>query len=177
MWTHPGKKTIFMGMEFGQRKEWNVWDSLEWELTQYAPHKGLQKLIKDLNILYKSQPALWKDDFEEYGFQWIDCNDNKNSVISFMRREKTSGEWLVIIANFTPQSHSNYRIGVPVSGYFEELLNTDGENYGGSNMGNMGGKYTDEWNIHGYDYSLDLSLPPLSVLIFKHKPQATIKRN
>ena len=174
MWTHPGKKTIFMGMEFGQRKEWNVWDSLEWELTQYEPHQGIQSLVKDLNKLYKAQPALWRDDFEEYGFQWIDCNDNKNSVISFMRREKTSGEWLVIIANFTPQSHSNYRIGVPVSGYYEELLNTDSASYGGSNVGNMGGKVTDEWNIHGYDYSLDLSLPPLSVLVLKHNPKKSL---
>ena len=174
MWTHPGKKTIFMGMEFGQRKEWNVWDDLEWELTQYAPHQGIQELVKDLNKLYKSQPALWRDDFEEYGFQWIDCNDNKNSVISFMRREKMTGEWLVIIANFTPEGHSNYRIGVPVSGYFEELINTDSSKYGGSNMGNMGGKFTDDWNIHGYDYSLDLSLPPLSVLALKHSPQKSM---
>ena len=174
MWTHPGKKTIFMGMEFGQRKEWNVWDCLEWELTQYEAHEGLQKLISDLNKLYKSQPALWKDDFEEYGFQWIDCNDNKNSVISFMRREKSSGEWLVITANFTPQHHSNYRIGVPINGFFEELLNTDSSTYGGSNIGNMGGKFTDEWNIHGYDYSLDLSLPPLSVLVLKHNPKKSI---
>tara|TARA_Y100001968_G_scaffold187355_1_gene171746 strand:- start:12440 stop:14719 length:2280 start_codon:yes stop_codon:yes gene_type:complete len=175
MWTHPGKKTIFMGMEFGQRKEWNVWDDLEWDLTQYDPHKGIQKLISDLNQLYKSQPALWRDDFEEYGFQWIDCNDNKNSVISFMRREKSTGEWLVVIANFTPQAHSNYRIGVPVSGYFEELFNTDAENYGGSNMGNMGGSFTDEWHIHGYDYSLDLTLPPLSVLVMKHNSDHSIR--
>ena len=174
MWTHPGKKTIFMGMEFGQRKEWNVWDDLEWDLTQYEPHQGLQRLVTDLNKIYKSQPALWRDDFEEYGFQWIDCNDNKNSVISFMRREKSSGEWLVIIANFTPQDHSNYRIGVPISGYFEEILNTDASIYGGSNKGNMGGRFTDEWNIHGYDYSLDLSLPPLSVLVLKHNPQKSI---
>ena len=174
MWTHPGKKTIFMGMEFGQRKEWNVWDDLEWELTQFEPHQGLQKLVTDLNKLYKSQPALWRDDFEEYGFQWIDCNDNKNSVISFMRREKSTGEWLVIIANFTPQAHSNYRIGVPVSGYYEELINTDASDYGGSNLGNMGGKITDEWNIHGYDYSLDLSLPPLTVLVLKHHQKKSI---
>ena len=169
MWTHPGKKTIFMGMEFGQRQEWNVWDDLQWDLLNYEPHKGIQKLVDDLNNLYKREPALWRNDFDEYGFQWIDCDDNKNSVISFMRREKTDGEWLVIVANFTPQNHSNYRIGVPVNGFYEEIFNTDASQYGGSNLGNMGGKSTDLYNIHGYENSIDLCLPPLSVLVLKHK--------
>ncbi len=169
MWTHPGKKTIFMGMEFGQRQEWNVWDDLQWDLLNYEPHKGIQKLVDDLNTLYKKEPALWRNDFDEYGFQWIDCDDNKNSVISFMRREKTDGEWLVIVANFTPQNHSNYRIGVPVNGFYEEIFNTDANQYGGSNLGNMGGKSTDLYNIHGYENSIDLCLPPLSVLVLKHK--------
>ena len=169
MWTHPGKKTIFMGMEFGQRQEWNVWDDLQWDLLNYEPHKGIQKLVDDLNTLYKKEPALWRNDFDEYGFQWIDCDDNKNSVISFMRREKTDGEWLVIVANFTPQNHSNYRIGVPVDGFYEEIFNTDASQYGGSNLGNMGGKSTDLYNIHGYENSIDLCLPPLSVLVLKHK--------
>ncbi|WP_269609964.1 1,4-alpha-glucan branching protein GlgB [Prochlorococcus marinus] len=169
MWTHPGKKTIFMGMEFGQRQEWNVWDDLQWDLLNHEPHKGIQKLVDDLNTLYKKEPALWRNDFDEYGFQWIDCDDNKNSVISFMRREKTDGEWLVIVANFTPQDHSNYRIGVPVDGFYEEIFNTDASQYGGSNLGNMGGKSTDLYTIHGYENSIDLCLPPLSVLILKHK--------
>ena len=169
MWTHPGKKTIFMGMEFGQRQEWNVWDDLQWDLLNHEPHKGIQKLVDDLNTLYKREPALWRNDFDEYGFQWIDCDDNKNSVISFMRREKTDGEWLVIVANFTPQNHSNYRIGVPVDGFYEEIFNTDASQYGGSNLGNMGGKSTDLYNIHGYENSIDLCLPPLSVLVLKHK--------
>ena len=169
MWTHPGKKTIFMGMEFGQRQEWNVWDDLQWDLLNYEPHKGIQKLVDDMNTLYKREPALWRNDFDEYGFQWIDCDDNKNSVISFMRREKTDGEWLVIVANFTPQNHSNYRIGVPVDGFYEEIFNTDASQYGGSNLGNMGGKSTDPYNIHGYENSIDLCLPPLSVLVLKHK--------
>ena len=169
MWTHPGKKTIFMGMEFGQRQEWNVWDDLQWDLLNYEPHKGIQKLVDDLNNLYKREPALWRNDFDEYGFQWIDCDDKKNSVISFMRREKTDGEWLVIVANFTPQNHSNYRIGVPVDGFYEEIFNTDASQYGGSNLGNMGGKSTDLYNIHGYENSIDLCLPPLSVLVLKHK--------
>ena len=169
MWTHPGKKTIFMGMEFGQRQEWNVWDDLQWDLLNHEPHKGIQKLVDDLNSLYKREPALWRNDFDEYGFQWIDCDDKKNSVISFMRREKTDGEWLVIVANFTPQNHSNYRIGVPVKGFYEEIFNTDASQYGGSNLGNMGGKSTDSYNIHSYENSIDLCLPPLSVLVLKHK--------
>ena len=169
MWTHPGKKTIFMGMEFGQRQEWNVWDDLQWDLLNHEPHKGIQKLVDDLNTLYKREPALWRNDFDEYGFQWIDCDDKKNSVISFMRREKTDGEWLVIVANFTPQNHSNYRIGVPVKGFYEEIFNTNASQYGGTNLGNMGGKSTDSYNIHSYENSIDLCLPPLSVLVLKHK--------
>ncbi len=115
MWTHPGKKTIFMGMEFGQRAEWNVWGDLQWDLLNYEPHKGIQRLVDDLNVLYKAEPALWRDDFDQFGFQWIDCNDNRHSVISFMRRESASGTWLVVVANFTPQSHSHYRVGVPTN--------------------------------------------------------------
>ncbi|KGG15403.1 MULTISPECIES: 1,4-alpha-glucan branching protein GlgB [unclassified Prochlorococcus] len=168
MWTHPGKKTIFMGMEFGQRQEWNVWDDLQWDLLEYDPHRGIRNLIDDLNLLYKSQPALWRDDFKEYGFQWIDCKDNSNSVISFMRRENSTGQWLIIVANFTPETHSNYRVGVPMEGYYEEIFNTDSDKYGGSNVGNLGGKQSEQWNIHDYENAIELSLPPLSVIVFKH---------
>jgi 1,4-alpha-glucan branching enzyme len=168
MWTHPGKKTIFMGMEFGQRAEWNVWGDLQWDLLQFQSHQGLQNLVDDLNAFYKSERALWGDDFSEYGFQWIDCNDNRHSVISFMRRESATGRWLVVVANFTPQSHSHYRVGVPVEGFYTEAFNTDAERYGGSNLGNLGGKFTDAWAIHSYEHSLDLCLPPLSVLVLRH---------
>jgi 1,4-alpha-glucan branching enzyme len=175
MWTHPGKKTIFMGMEFGQRAEWNVWGDLQWDLLNYEPHKGIQLLVDDLNTLYKAEPALWRDDFDQFGFQWIDCNDNRHSVISFMRRESSSGTWLVVVANFTPQSHSHYRVGVPLAGFYEEIFNTDAARYGGSNLGNMGGKPTDEWSIHGYENSLDLCLPPLSLLVFRHDPKRSLQ--
>jgi len=174
MWTHPGKKTIFMGMEFGQRAEWNVWGDLQWDLLQYEPHQGVQRLVDDLNVLYKAEPALWRDDFDQFGFQWIDCNDNRHSVISFMRRESAGGSWLVVVANFTPQSHAHYRVGVPLAGFYEEIFNSDAERYGGSNLGNMGGKPTDEWGIHGYDNSLDLCLPPLSLMVFKHDPKRSL---
>ena len=167
MWTHPGKKTIFMGMEFGQRSEWNVWGDLEWGLLEHEPHRGLQRLVDDLNVFYKSERALWGDDFDQIGFQWIDCNDNRHSVISFMRREVTTGRWLVVVCNFTPQSHAHYRVGVPMAGYYAEVFNTDAERYGGSNLGNLGGKFSDAVGIHGYDQSLNLCLPPLSVLVLQ----------
>ena len=171
MWTHPGKKTIFMGMEFGQRAEWNVWGDLQWDLLNYEPHAGVHRMVKELNALYKQEPALWQNDFDQYGFQWIDCNDNRHSVISFMRRESTSGSWLVVVANFTPQSHSHYKVGVPISGFYEEIFNTDASKYGGSNLGNLGGKASDDWGIHGYENSLELCLPPLSLMVFKHDPK------
>ena len=167
MWTHPGKKTIFMGMEFGQRSEWNVWGDLQWELLEHEPHRGLQRLVDDLNVFYKSERALWGDDFDQFGFQWIDCNDNRHSVISFIRREATTGRWVVVVCNFTPQSHAHYRMGVPMEGYYAEVFNTDAERYGGSNLGNLGGKFSDAVGIHGYDQSLDLCLPPLSVLVLR----------
>jgi len=168
MWTHPGKKTIFMGMEFGQRQEWNVWDDLQWELLEFDPHIGIRNLVDDLNKLYKEEPALWKNDFDPYGFQWIDCNDRSNSVISFMRRENESGEWVIVVANFTPTLHDSYKIGVPIEGFYKEIFNSDAEKYGGSNKGNMGGKNTLKFNIHNYENALDICLPPLSVSIFKY---------
>ncbi len=167
MFTHPGKKTMFMSMEFGQWSEWNVWADLDWDLLQYDHHKQLKGFFSELNTLYKSQPALYDRDFEEPGFEWIDCSDNNHSVVSFIRRSKNPNEFLVVVCNFTPQPHSHYRIGVPEAGYYTEIFNSDGKQYGGSNMGNYGGKWTDEWSFHNMPYSLDLCLPPLGVLVFK----------
>ena len=173
MWTHPGKKTIFMGMEFGQRGEWNVWDDLEWDKLQYPEHQKLMKLVDDLNALYRSEPALWREDFDTNGFQWIDCDDKNNSVVSFMRRDAISGSWLVVICNFTPNPHASYRIGVPLAGWYQEVFNSDSAIYGGSNTGNMGGRFTDNCSMHGYGQSVDLSLPPLAILILRHDPDRT----
>lgn len=158
---------MFMSMEFGQWNEWNVWTDLDWNLLQYDPHKQLKQFFSDLNGMYKAQPALYDRDFEEPGFDWIDCSDNNHSVVSFLRRGKNPNEFLVIVCNFTPQPHSHYRIGVPEAGYYDELFNSDAGKYGGSNMGNMGGKWTDEWSFHNLPYSLDLCLPPLAVMVFK----------
>ncbi|OKH26113.1 1,4-alpha-glucan branching enzyme [Hydrococcus rivularis NIES-593] len=167
MFAHPGKKTMFMSMEFGQWSEWNVWGDLEWNLLQYEPHQKLKQFFADLNALYKSEPALYTRDFEQEGFQWIDCSDNRHSVVSFIRRAKNPTEFVVTVCNFTPQPHSHYRIGVPEPGFYTELFNSDARKYGGSNMGNLGGKWTDEWAFHNFPYSLDLCLPPLAVLVLK----------
>lgn len=166
MFAHPGKKTMFMSMEFGQWSEWNVWTDLEWHLLQYEKHQQLKKFFSDLNSLYKQEPALYQLDFEEEGFQWIDCSDNRHSVVSFIRRAE-NGEFIVVVCNFTPQPHSHYRIGVPEEGFYKEIFNSDSRDYGGSNMGNLGGKFTEKWFFHNYQDSLDLCLPPLAVLMLK----------
>lgn len=166
MFAHPGKKTMFMSMEFGQWSEWNVWNDLEWHLLQYEKHQQLKKFFIDIHTLYKNEPALYELDFEEEGFQWIDCSDNRHSVVAFLRRAK-NGEFIVIVCNFTPQPHSHYRIGVPQPGFYTEIFNSDSREYGGSNMGNLGGKWTESWFFHNYADSLDLCLPPLGVLMLK----------
>ena len=180
MFTHPGKKTMFMSMEFAQWSEWNVWTDLEWDLLQYDSHKALKKFFKDLNGIYKSEPALYTQDFEEAGFQWIDCSDNRHSVVAFIRRGTNPEEFVITVCNFTPQPHSHYRVGVPELGFYTEIFNSDARQYGGSNMGNLGGKWTDEWSFHEQPYSLDLCLPPLGVLILKidrKKTQAALQGN
>jgi 1,4-alpha-glucan branching enzyme len=173
MFAHPGKKTLFMSMEFGQWSEWNVWGDLEWHLLQYEPHQTMKRFMTDLNKLYRSEPALYTQDFSQEGFQWIDCSDNRHSVVSFIRRSKDLDEFVVTVCNFTPQPHSHYRVGVPEIGFYTELFNSDAREYGGSNMGNLGGKWTDDWSFHNQPYSLDLCLPPLGVLILKLDRQKT----
>ncbi|NCJ07598.1 1,4-alpha-glucan branching enzyme [Synechococcales cyanobacterium C] len=173
MFAHPGKKTLFMSMEFGQWNEWNVWADLDWYLLQYDSHSEMKLFLSELNALYKRESALYTQDFSNDGFEWVDCSDNRHSVVSFIRKAKDSEEFLLAVCNFTPQPHSHYRVGVPQSGFYEELLNSDAKHYGGSNMGNLGGKWTDEWSIHNHPYSLDLCLPPLSTLFFKLNPQKT----
>lgn len=167
MFTHPGKKTSFMGMEFGQWSEWNVWGDLEWHLLQYEPHKQMKQFFTDLNKLYLGEPSLYSQDFGQGGFEWIDCSDNRHSVVSFVRRDKDTNDFIVCVCNFTPQPHSHYRIGVPEAGFYTELFNSDARQYGGSNMGNLGGKWTDNWSMHNREFSLDLCLPPLGVLVLK----------
>ncbi|MFN8455521.1 MAG: 1,4-alpha-glucan branching protein GlgB [Anaerolineae bacterium] len=167
MWAHPGKKLLFMGSEFGQWQEWNYNTSLEWGALTAPKHQGLQYFIKDLNQLYQREPALYQVDFDWTGFKWIDANDSDNSVFSFIRFSKSGAEFVVIVSNFTPVPRFDYRIGVPKPGYYQEILNSDSAHYGGSNLGNGGGKSTEPFAKHGYEQSLSLTLPPLATIMFK----------
>ncbi|MGD1904599.1 MAG: 1,4-alpha-glucan branching enzyme [Leptolyngbyaceae cyanobacterium] len=167
MFMHPGKKTLFMSMEFGQWSEWNVWADLEWHLLEHEPHKNHKHFIGALNAFYKSEPALYTQDFTQEGFEWVACSDNRHSVVAFIRRDKESNDFIVVVCNFTPQPHSHYRVGVPERGYYREIFNSDSRAYGGSNMGNLGGKWSDDWAYHNRPYSVDLTLPPLGVVALK----------
>jgi len=164
---HPGKKLLFMGQEFGQRNEWSEERSLDWHLLQYNLHKGVKQLAADLNRLHAEEPALHEVDFEWTGFEWIDCNDGDNSVISFIRRARNRDDFLVVILNATPVVRGNYRVGVPVAGFYKEILNTDSTNYSGSGVGNLGGVQTEPTTSQERPHSLILTLPPLGALIFK----------
>lgn len=167
MYTHPGKKTLFMSNELGQWSEWNVWGDLEWHLLQYEPHQKLKHFMSRLNSMYQEQPALYEQDFTPDGFEWIDCNDSRHSVVSYIRKAKDSEDYVVVVCNFTPQPHAHYRVGVPDWGFYSEVFNSDAREYGGSNMGNLGGKWADEWSFHNRPYSVDLCLPPLATLVLK----------
>ena len=168
-YAHPGKKLLFMGQEFAQRSEFSEARSLEWHLLQHEPHRGVQHLVRDLNHLFSSQPALHQVDFDWHGFEWIDCNDADSSVLSFIRRAKNPDDFLVIILNATPVVRSNYRVGVPVAGFYSEILNTDAPHYGGSGAGNLGGVESSPTPAQGRPHSLTLTLPPLAALLLKLK--------
>jgi 1,4-alpha-glucan branching enzyme len=167
MWGHPGKKMLFMGCEIGQWWEWNHDDSLQWHLLDYDPHRGLQRYVADLNRLYASQPALHQVDFDWTGFQWIDLHDSEQSTITYFRRAKDPSDIVVCALNLTPVPREGYRMGVPTSGYYRELLNSDAEVYGGSNMGNGGGVQAEETAWHGQPFSVVVTLPPLAAVFFK----------
>ncbi|NMF84905.1 1,4-alpha-glucan branching protein GlgB [Nodosilinea sp. P-1105] len=167
MFTHPGKKTLFMGMEFGQTTEWNSWLDLDWGLLKYAPHQQLKQFVADLNRLYQQEPALYTDDFSTDGFEWIDCNDAGNSVVSFLRRDQHSDQFVVTVCNFMPQPQYDYWVGVPQPGYYRELLNSDATAYGGSGIDNDGGQQSHDWDNPCWPHALSLTLPPLGVVVLK----------
>lgn len=166
MWGHPGKKLLFMGCEFGQWREWNHDQQLDWYLLQYPEHRGVQKLVSDLNRLYREEPALHDQDDAPQGFQWLIGDDAVNSVYAWLRWSK-EGRPVLVVANFTPVPRAAYRIGVPFAGRWVELLNSDADTYAGSNYGNSGGAFTEEVPSHGQALSLELNLPPLAVLILR----------
>jgi 1,4-alpha-glucan branching enzyme len=166
MYAHPGKKLLFMGGEFGQSREWNYDAGLDWWLLDFQEHAGLRRLIQHINWLYKSEPALWELDDTYEGFEWIDFHDADNCVVAFMRKARTAPP-LVFVINATPMIRENYRLGVPGEGFYQEVLNTDAESYGGSNVGNYGGLHAEPVAWQGQSHSIALRLPPLSVCGFK----------
>jgi len=169
MYGHPGKKLMFMGCEFGQWREWGHDESLDWHLLQYAEHRGIQHWVRDLNRTLKEQPALHQVDFDHTGFEWIDCSDFEGSVVSFIRRAHHSSDFVLVAVNFTPVVRHDYVIGVPEAGRYVELLNSDGEIYGGGNLGNSGVIQSEPTPAHGRPHRLSLVLPPLACLILKRE--------
>jgi 1,4-alpha-glucan branching enzyme len=167
MYGHPGAKMVFMGGEFAQRHEWRHDFSLDWNENNNPMHNGIQKLLRDLNILYKSEPALYERNFSHDGFEWIDLNDSANSVISWVRKGANENEFLVFVGNFTPMCRNNYRIGVPKMGLYQEIFNSDNRLYEGSGCGNEASLETAPIPKHGRSHSLSLTLPPLGVIILK----------
>ena len=167
MYGEPGKKTLFMGGEFGQWSEWNHDSELEWHLLNYPPHAGLQQYVKDLNALYRREPALYERDYDQSGFQWIDFRNGGSTVISFMRKQHSFEDPLLFVFNFTPVPRENYRIGVPVHAFYREIINSDSALYGGSNVGLTGGRKSDPIPEHGFSHSLNLTLPPLGMVVLK----------
>jgi 1,4-alpha-glucan branching enzyme len=169
MWAHPGKKLLFMGGELGQRREWSESRSLDWHLLEEPLHAGMLRWVRDLNAVYRRERAFWETDFSYEGFDWIDFGDVEQSVLSFVRRGAQSGEELVFVCNFTPVPRFGYRIGVPRPGAYRELLNSDAEVYGGSNLGNFGLVHSEPVPEHRRADSVRLTLPPLGILVLKRE--------
>jgi 1,4-alpha-glucan branching enzyme len=170
MFTHPGKKLLFMGGDIGQWREWSEERSLDWHLLQWEPHQKLQRYVADLNRLYQSEPALYTTDHVAEGFEWIDFHDWEHSIIAYVRKAKDPADHLVVVCNFTPVPHEGYRLGVPAQRFYAEILNSDSDVYWGSNMGNRGGFESEPTPWQGQPYSLELTLPPLAVCVFKPTP-------
>jgi 1,4-alpha-glucan branching enzyme len=168
MWTHPGKKLLFMGGEFAQEREWSHDHALDWHLLADWRHRGMQNLMRDLNRLYRDTPALHALDCEPAGFEWIEGGDAAQSVLAYLRRGTTGARPVLVVCNFTPIMRDSYRVGVPDGGRWAERLNSDGDAYGGSNVGNAGGADAAPRAHHGCPFSLEIKLPPLATLVFEH---------
>ena len=166
MYGHPGKKLLFMGCEFGQRREWNHDTSLDWHLLELPMHDGLRRLVQHLNYVYRNEPALWQLDDSHEGFEWIDFHDSDNSVVSWLRKSR-DGDTMAFVVNATPNVRNDYRLGVPASGFWREIINTDAETYGGSNVGSCGGVQSEAFPWMGREHSLIIQLPPLATVALK----------
>jgi len=158
-----------MGGEFGQRREWQHEEGLEWWVLQYAEHSGLMRWISDLNRVYASEPALYQLDFDPKGFEWIDCCDSEKSTLSYIRKSRNDESVVLVACNFTPVPRENYLLGVPRAGHWREIVNSDATDYGGSGMGNFGGVDSHPVPAHGRYHAIRITLPPLSVVFFKHE--------
>jgi 1,4-alpha-glucan branching enzyme len=170
MYTYPGKKILFMGCEFAQGSEWDESESLDWFLQDRPPHKGITTLLGDLNRLYREETALHQVEFEYPGFDWIDCHDSSQSILSYARKDRAGNE-LLIILNFTPVPRENYRIGVNHPGVYTEIFNSDSEFYGGSNLGNGLGLVSEEKPWMGRNHSIALTLPPLGAILLRKQEE------
>ena len=169
MWGHPGKKLLFMGQDIGQREEWNSSGQIRWELLEFDFHRKLQALVRELNRIYRSSPALYQVDFHYRGFEWVDFHDSANSVIAFLRRAEDPTDFILFCCNFTPVPRAGYEFGVPEEGFYEEILNTDSELFGGSNLGNGGLVSSRPIPRHGRQSSISVTLPPLAVVAFRKR--------
>jgi 1,4-alpha-glucan branching enzyme len=167
MFTQPGKKLLFMGMELAQWSEWNHDSSVEWHALLFEHHLGIQRWVRDLNAFYRSEPALYETDFIPDGWRWIDADDSDNSVLTYMRFRKDGATPLVMACNFTPVPRERYRVGVPHAGHWNEVLNSNAAVYGGTDSGNFGGRTSEPIACHGFEHSLLLDLPPLAMVVFK----------
>jgi 1,4-alpha-glucan branching enzyme len=167
MYAHPGKKLLFMGGEIGQWDEWSHQREVDWVLLYFDSHRQIQEYVRTLNRLYVSQPALHEVDFSWNGFQWIDCHDVDNSIVSFFRRAKDPNDFVIVVANFTPVPREGYRLGVPAAGFYRELLNSDSALFGGGNIGNAGGVPSAPTAWQGQPHSIMITVPPLAMVFFK----------
>ncbi|MCY2992463.1 MAG: 1,4-alpha-glucan branching protein GlgB [Planctomycetota bacterium] len=167
MWTHPGKKLLFMGGELAQWNEWNHDAQLQWDLLEWQNHQGLQKLITDLNHLYRREPALYEVEFESEGFEWVDVDNRQESVICYLRKAKRPDDFVVVCCNFTPLPRHGYAVGVPATGWYQEIFNSDSAYYAGSNVGNYPGQLAQAPGHKGQPYTLKITLPPLAAVVFK----------
>ena len=166
MYAFPGKKLLFMGGEFAQDREWDYNGSLSWHLLNDPMHRGVQSAVRDLNRIYREMPALYEQDYDPAGFEWIDADNADESVFTFIRYAKDRETMVVAVSNFTPVPRENYRIGVPEAGRYVEVFNSDAEIYGGSGMGNMGGVTSSDEGWNGRPHSISVTLPPLSTVLF-----------
>jgi 1,4-alpha-glucan branching enzyme len=167
MYAHPGKKLLFMGLDFGMGDEWTEAKSIDWHLLQYPYQSGLQRCVADLHHAYRQNPALYQVDFDWRGFQWLESHDNENSVFAFLRRGREPGDMMVVVCNFTPVPRDEYRVGVPTGGPWREVLNTDSSLYGGGDVGNGGQIWARDETWAGQPHSLCLTLPPLGALYLR----------